>query len=321
MIRTHAAVVTDFAEGPRYAAFDLPEPAEEQEVVEVLAAGLHPRVRSGAGGAHYTSTGRLPLILGIDGVGRRVDGSLAYFAIDDDQYGTMAAHVVIDPRRTIALPESADIVRVAAAMNPAMSSWVALRRRIALAAGASVLVLGATGNAGAMAVQIAKLLGAGRVIAAGRDRERLARLAALGADEVVALTDDQAATDASLAHAAADVDVVLDYLWGTPTQRAIPALLGARADRARPLDWIEIGSVAGPDISLPSAALRSAHLRLIGSGQGSIGAREYLAELPALVDAIDGGRLVVETSTARLADVERVWSEPEAPGVRTVLLP
>ena len=321
MIRTPAAVVTDFAEAPRYAPFELPEPAEGQEVVEVLAAGLHPRVRSGAGGAHYTSTGRLPLVPGIDGVGRRADGSLVYFAGEDDRHGSMAAHAVIDSRRTIVLPESADIVKVAAAMNPAMSSWVALRRRIALPPGASVLVLGATGNAGAMAVQIAKLLGAGRVIAAGRDRERLAGLTGVGADEAVALTADHDATDASLADAAAEVDVVLDYLWGAPTQRAIRALLEARADRARPLDWIEIGSVAGSDISLPSAALRSAHLRLIGSGQGSVGAREYLAELPELVAAIDGGRIAVATTTARLADVEGIWSEPDVPGVRTVLLP
>lgn len=321
MVQTSAAVVTDFTAPPRYNSFELPEPRDEEEIVEVLAAGLHPRVRSGAGGTHYTSSGRLPLIPGIDGVGRRADGSLVYFAVDDDQYGTMATKAVVDPRRSIPLPDDADVVKIAAAMNPAMSSWVALRRRVTLPSDASVLVLGATGNAGSTAVQIARMLGAGHVVAAGRDRERVERLSAIGADATVELSGDAEATDAALAAAAADVDVVLDYLWGSPTERAIPALLTARSDRSRPLDWIEIGSVAGPNISLPSAALRSAHLRLIGSGQGSIGARDYLAELPALVDAIDQGLIDVSTRTARLADVEQEWGRSEEPGVRTVLVP
>ncbi|PRB08100.1 quinone oxidoreductase [Microbacterium sp. MYb72] len=319
MIHTDAAVVTSFDEPPHFLPFDLPEPKDGEVVVDVLAAGLHPRVRSGASGAHYTSTGALPLIPGVDGVGRRADGALVYFAVDDTRHGTMAAKAVIDQRRTIALPDGADAVRIAAAMNPAMSSWVALRRRVAWTPGASVLVLGATGNAGAMAVQVAKLLGAGEVVAAGRDRGRLALVGEAGADRTIAL--DDASADAELADAARDVDVVLDYLWGAPTERAIRAVLTARTDRSRPLDWVEIGSVAGPDIALPSAALRSAHLRLIGSGQGSIGPREYLAELPSLVDAIGEGRISVQTRTARLADVESVWSEPEAPGIRTVLVP
>lgn len=317
----NAAVVTDFAQPPHYGPFDAPAPGPSEEVVDVLAAGLHPRVRSGASGAHYTSTGRLPLIPGIDGVGRRADGSLVYFALDDDRIGSMATRTIIDSRRILPLPDDVDIVRVAAAMNPAMSSWVALRRRITLGNGAAVLVLGATGNAGAMAVQIAKLLGAGRVVAAGRDRQRLTRLSELGADALVTLTDDHDTTDAELSGAAADVDVVLDYLWGLPTERAIPALLTARSDRSRPLDWIEIGSVAGPTIALPSAALRSAHLRLIGSGQGSIGAREYLAELPSLVAAIDSGQIEVQTRVARLVDVEAEWLRKDDPGQRTVLVP
>lgn len=321
MVHTTAAIVTDFARPPAYGEFEIPEPQDGEELVDVLAAGLHPRVRSGASGTHYTSTGRLPLIPGIDGVGRRADGSLVYFALDDDRFGSMAARAVIDPRRVVPLPDGADVVRIAAAMNPAMSSWVALRRRIELAPGAAVLVLGATGNAGSMAVQIARLLGAGSVIAAGRDAQRLARLKGLGADLTIPLTDDPAATSAALADAAADVDVVLDYLWGAPTERAIPALLTARTDRSRPIDWVEIGSVAGPDISLPSAALRSAHLRLIGSGQGSIGGREYLAELPSLVDAIDEGRIDVTARTAQLTDIESVWNEPEEPGARTVVIP
>ena len=161
----HAAVVRSFDRPPRYEEFPAPQPRGEHELlVDVLAAGLHPRVRSGAAGSHYSSSGALPLIPGIDGVGRSEDGLLRYFVALDGGFGTMAEQTVVDSRRTVVLAEDADAATIAAAMNPGMSSWVALRRRIAFQAGQSVLVLGATGSAGRMAVQIAKLLGAGHVV-------------------------------------------------------------------------------------------------------------------------------------------------------------
>ncbi|MBN9191959.1 MAG: zinc-binding alcohol dehydrogenase family protein [Microbacterium sp.] len=317
----NAALVTSFDEPPHYRTFTAPVPHGDEAVVEMVAVGLHPRVRSGASGSHYTSTGVLPLVPGVDGVGRRRDGALVYFVTDDDQQGTMAERAVVDPRRSIVLPEGTDAVAVAAAMNPAMSSWVALRRRVPLVPGQSVLVLGATGNAGTMAVQVARLLGAGRIVGAGRDRARLDALHGVGADEVVALTDDVEATRHRLARAASEVDVVLDYLWGQPTEHAIPALLRAREDRNRPLDWVQIGAVAGADIQLPSAALRSANLRLLGSGQGSVSPQGYLAELPSLVAAIGSGDIAVRTRTVALRDIEAAWVAGDEPGVRTVVVP
>ena len=170
MATMNAAVVTSFDQPPRYQQFEVPQPGSATEVlVDVLAAAVHPRVRSGAAGAHYTSSGTLPMIPGIDGVGRAPDGRRIYFAAGDDVLGTMADRAVADLRRAVDLPDDADVAKVAAAMNPAMSSWVALRRRVPLEPGQSVLVLGATGNAGTMAVQIARRLGAGRVVGAGRD--------------------------------------------------------------------------------------------------------------------------------------------------------
>ena len=142
----------------------------------MIASGLHRRVRSQADGSHYTSTGALPLVPGVDGVGRLPDGTLRYFALGDTTSGAMAEQTVIDLRQSFELPGGSDPVQVAAAMNPAMSSWVALRRRIDFQPGQAVLVLGATGSSGQMAVQVAKQLGAGRVIAAGRNPERLAGL-------------------------------------------------------------------------------------------------------------------------------------------------
>jgi NADPH:quinone reductase-like Zn-dependent oxidoreductase len=315
----HAAVVTSFGSAPRYQEFPAPVPTGDDEMlIDVLAAGLHPRVRSQAGGSHYTSTGELPLVPGIDGVGRGPDGALRYFILPDTTMGAMAEQTVIDARRSVVLPESSDPVAVAAAMNPAMSSWVALRRRVAFEAGQNVLVLAATGNAGRMAVQIAKLFGANRVIGAGRGADRLAELPALGADETVLLEGDPEDIARRLGKAATDVDIVLDYLWGEPTAAAMIAVVTDRADRAKPLTWIEIGSVAGPTAAIPSAALRAARLQIVGSGQGSVSTREILAELPALAEQIATGSFAIDAQVMPLADVERAWADT---GRRTVLVP
>jgi NADPH:quinone reductase-like Zn-dependent oxidoreductase len=315
-----AAVVSSFDHPPRYEDFPDPVAGDGQELVDVLAVGLHPRVRSGADGTHYTSEGTLPMVPGFDAVARRADGTLVYFVSDDGDGGTMAERAVLDPRRAVELPADAEPVAIAAAMNPGMSSWVGLRRRAELAPGESVLVLGATGNAGRMAVQIAKLLGAGEVVAAGRNAEILAALAGLGADRVVSLEGGEEAI-AALAEAAAEVDVVVDYLWGEPAEAAITALVRARRDRAKALRWVQIGAITGPEIALPSAALRACNLKLMGSGQGSVSTAGIVEELPALAREVDAGKIAVEADPIPLADVESAWTAPVAPGRRLVLVP
>jgi NADPH:quinone reductase-like Zn-dependent oxidoreductase len=318
----HAAVVTSFDEPPHYLLIDVPTPrGENQQLVDVLAVGLHPRVRTGASGRHYTSTGQLPLIPGVDGVGRLADGRRVYFVADDELPGPMAEKTVIDVRRAVPLPDTADAELVAAALNPAMSAWVALRRRVPIQPDQSVLVLGATGNAGTMAVQIARRLHAGCVVGAGRDPDRLAALIGLGADHVVQLTDDDEATTEALASVAAEVDIVLDYLWGKPAERTMMALLNARSDRSRAINWIEIGAVAGPTMQLPSVAVRSANLRIQGIGQGAVSTAGYLAELPSLIDEIDTGSFHIAARPVALRDVEAAWTGRDLPGQRTVIAP
>ena len=304
-----AAVVREFGVPPRYEEWAEPVPGSEHEqVVEVLAAGLHPRVRSQAGGTHYTSTEELPLVPGIDGVGRAADGSLVYFVLPDVTLGSMAERTLVDSRRSIPLPPGADVVRLAAAMNPAMSSWVALKKRVDFEPGQSVLVLGATGSAGQLAVQIARRLGAGEVIAAGRGS---ARLSSLGADRII----DLETGDISLA---GHVDVVLDYLWGPPVEAAIMPLLRGRDDRSRLLSWVQIGAVAGPTVSLPSEALRQANIHFLGSGQGSVSAAGILETLPSLVEQVP--TLELDVVARPLADVESVWAAPRG-AERVVLVP
>jgi NADPH:quinone reductase-like Zn-dependent oxidoreductase len=296
----HAAVLSSYDTPPVYR--DYPEPvatSADEMVVEVLAAGLHHLTRAKATGSHYSGTGALPLVPGADGVVRDPSGQLRYAVLDDTNAGTFADRTVIDPRRSVVLPPDSDPVLVAAAMNPGMSSWVALRRRIAFTAGQRVLVIGATGNAGRMAVQVAKLFGAGHVIAVGRDPARLATLPALGADQICTL--DRIAE-------AADVDVVLDYVWGEPAATAMIPLLAARTDRTAPLTWIQIGSMAGPAAPVPSAALRSARLQIVGSGIGSVPARDFIAELPELAATVAQGSIDVRARAVPLADVAQAWT-------------
>lgn len=294
-----AAVLTSFEAPPRYG--EHPDPVargEGEMVVEVLAAGLHPLVRARANGTHYSGSGGLPRVPGVDAVVRDQQANLRYAVVEDGDLGTFAERTVIDARRSVLLPGGIDPVRVAAAMNPGMSSWVALRRRVAFRAGQSVLVLGATGAAGGMAVQVARHFGAAHVIAAGRDPSRLEAVRDLGADETV--TFDQA-------DRACEVDVVLDYVWGEPSAAAMTALVAARRARATPLEWIQIGSVAGQTLPLPASLLRARRLRISGSGIGSVPPGDFLAELPELACAVHTGVIDVRALPVPLARVAETW--------------
>lgn len=316
-----AALVTAYGHNPQYA--DAPEPVatEEEIVIDVLAAALAPRVRSQAAGSHYTSTGALPLIPGVDGVGALPDGRQVYFLLPPDTtHGSMAQRVAMDPRRSVVLPEGADPVAVAATMNPAMASWVALRQRAHWRPGGSVLVLGATGSAGRAAVQVAHHLGAAEIVAVGRNATRMSDLTEFGVRRCIELDDDRSAVAAALAEAGARVNVVLDFLWGEPTSLALEAVVPHRADDAQPLTWVQIGSVAGPRSPIPAAALRATNLHLVGSGQGAVTQDTYREEIGALAHEVVAGTIVTPCRVVALSDVSQAW-EDAAASPRLVLVP
>ncbi|MBO9624561.1 MAG: zinc-binding alcohol dehydrogenase family protein [Sphingomonas sp.] len=309
-----AAVITAFDAPPRYG--EVPEPVAHDSghmVVDVLAVGLHHLTRAKASGRHYSSADALPLIAGADGVGRGPDGKLRYFVQGPGEMGTLAERTVIDLDHSLELPPEGDPVAMAAGMNPAMASWLALRCRVGFRDGMRVLVLGATGSSGSMAVQIAHRLGASQVIAVGRDAKRLAELKVLDATDAVALDDPQLGTRA------AEVDVVLDFLWGEQAPRIMETLLRQRSDRARPVTWVHLGSMTGESAAIPGALLRSANLQIVGSGLGSVSTRQILEELPALAQDIARGALRVEARAVPLRDIESVWNDRTRE--RLVLIP
>jgi len=319
----NAAVVHSFDSPPRYTAFAEPVAAEGEVVVQVIAAGLHPIVKALASGTHYGSTGELPFIPGVDGVGRLPDGTPVFFGLSRSPFGTFAERGLTARRMCLPLPEGLDPVTAAGLANPGMSSWLALKVRAGFVPGESVLILGATGVAGQLAVQIAKRLGARRVVAAGRNPKVLAKLTELGADEIISLDQDQESLISSFRRAWADagVDVVLDYLWGPPAEAVLAAIsqkgLQHAASRVR---FIQIGSSAGGSISLPAATLRSSGLELLGSGFGSASLDQIWRALGEFFQAAATKPFHVEIRPAPLRDVEALWCSREQ-GARLVFQP
>ncbi|WFE27514.1 zinc-binding alcohol dehydrogenase family protein [Solwaraspora sp. WMMD791] len=312
-----AAVVTSYSAPPRYQDHVDPRATGEHElVVDVLAAGLHPRVRMQANGSHYTSSDEhLPLVPGIDGVGRGPDGTLWYFLTLGAAPGSMAERALIDTRRSIPLPNGADPVTVAATLNCAIASWLALSRRITFHQGRNVMVMGATGGTGQMAVQVARLFGADQVVAVGRDA---GRLAAVPGATATALLDDPE----QIRRVGAEVDVVLDFLWGAPATTTMAALVAGRADPpGRALTWINLGEMAGHETPVPAGLLRSSRLELIGSGQGSLSTAEIAADLPAVAAEIARGTFAVPATVVPLHQVEQTWPLPADSSTRIVFTP
>ena len=302
-----AAIVEEAGKAPRYGHFKEPEAAPDEVRVTVTAAALSNVVKSRASGKHYSSSGNFPFVVGIDGTGHLDDGRRVYFVLPKAPFGSMSERTVVSLSQCVALPDELDNVTAAAIANPGLSAWAALRERAKLSAGETVLVNGATGTAGRLAVQIAKHMGARRVIATGRNVESLKSLAAIGADVAIPLGDAGSEFEDALREQFGQrIDVVLDYLWGESAERIIVA--GAKAGKeAVPIRFVHIGSVSAPNITLPSAALRSSAIELMGSGIGSISMDRLVKSIDELMQASATTGFEIVTKTYPLSEIETVW--------------
>jgi NADPH:quinone reductase-like Zn-dependent oxidoreductase len=319
----HAAVVSSFGSSPRYASFADPVAGADEVLVQVEAAGLHPVVKVLADGTHYASTGTLPFIPGVDGVGRLEDGSRVYFGVVRSPFGSFAERTVTRRALCLPVPTRLESATAAALANPGMSSWVALQARARFVPGERVLILGATGAAGQLAVQVAKRQGARRVVAAGRNAEALATLQTLGADAVISLKQTREALQSAfraelLEHGA---DVVLDYVWGGPAESLLAAIAEKGVSRAAPrIRFVQVGSSAGPSISLAAATLRSSGVELLGSGFGSASMQELFAMLAEFFAGAAEDGFAMKLQVAPLARLEELWGAEES-GTRLVFEP
>jgi NADPH:quinone reductase-like Zn-dependent oxidoreductase len=317
-----AAIITAAGRSPVYGDFREPEAREGMELVSVTASALSQFSKSRSSGSHYISEGVFPSVAGADGVGRTVDGRRVYFALPEAPFGALAEKSLVRSQQCVAIPEGVDDITAAAIANPGMSAWAALVERAHLQPGEMVLVNGATGSAGRLAVQLAKHLGAGRVIATGRNERELKALLSLGADVVIPFTlnasdpqDAKQYEQALIAEFAHGINVVVDYLWGQ-TARAIIAAITRSVEDARPVRFVHVGAASGQEnIEIPSAALRSSAIQLMGSGAKSV-------PFPRLFDAIGkvfaitaSANLHIATKSMPLAAIEEGWTAPGNPRV------
>jgi NADPH:quinone reductase-like Zn-dependent oxidoreductase len=309
---------------PGYGDFPEPVAGEGREIVELAAAGIHPVVRSLAAGHHYGSTGTWPLIPGVDAVARTPTGMLVYTGYVEPPYGTLAERMAVPLAMQLPLPRGTEPARIAGGVNPGLASWMPLRSRVAETGTlGTVVVLGASGMAGMLAVQNARLLGAAQIVGAGRDPAGLDRAAQAGAAPV-ALTGDHA-TDAAALAAALDgrpPSLILDFVWGPPAEAMFAALArrGLHEDSAD-IAYVQIGAAAGPLASVPAALLRSRRIQMTGSGAGSAPLTAIAAQLPAYMQLIADGRVPVPTQTFPLSRIAEAWTAAHDSGPRVVITP
>ncbi|HMD39092.1 MAG TPA: zinc-binding alcohol dehydrogenase family protein [Candidatus Acidoferrum sp.] len=308
-----AAIINEAGKPPAYGDFREPLAQPGEELITVSAAALTHLTKARASGAHYSSDHVFPAIPGVEGVGTTQDGRRVYFALPAAPFGGLAEKTRARSTHCVPVPDAVDDVTAAAIANPGMSSWAALAERARLKPGETVLVNGATGIAGRLALQISKYLGAGKVIATGRDNEGLEELRVLGADVVIPFKpeslsagDTKEYENALEGQFAIGVDVVLDYLWGKSAETVIiAAAKGGREDV--PVRFIQIGEASGEDVRLPGAALRSSSTVLMGSGIKSVPLPALLAAVHNVFQAASAANLKVNTKIVPLADVETAW--------------
>ena len=298
---------------------------EETEIVTVTASAISPLAKARSSGSHYSSTGQFPLTAGVDGVGRTADGRRVYFALPESPFGSFAEKTLVDTHHLVPIPDTLDDITAAALANPGMSAWAALVERARLTRGETVLIHGATSTAGRIAVQLAKFLGAGKIIATGRNPTELNQLLQLGADETIPLNLDPPNPDhphgatqfeeALISHFTQGIDIVIDYLWGQSALSILTAITQALED-AHPVRFIQVGSAAGePTIALPASHLRSSAVQLMGSGIKSIPLPTLLQSIAHIFESAQPANLQIETQTMPLTQITQAWQSPSKPRI------
>ncbi len=317
-----AAIVTAAGKSPIFGDFNEPMARPGMEVITVSSSALSQFSKSRSSGTHYSSDGAFPAVAGADGVGLTEDGRRVYFVLPEAPYGALAGKCLVDVSHCVQVPDSLDDATAAAIANPGMSAWAALVERARLQPGETVLINGATGSAGRLAVQLAKYLGAAKVIAAGRNEAELQELRSLGADDVIAfdlgLLHPAGAKDYEQALKqvfAQGVNVVIDYLWGESAKTVIVAIAKTVED-ATPVRFVHVGGASGEDeIALPGVALRSSAIQLMGSGAKSVPLPKLLGGIRNVFEAAGPAKLQIALETLPLSEIEEAWKAPGKPRI------
>lgn len=317
-----AAVLHEVGGVPRFEDFPDPVAGAGEVVIEVKAVAVENVDKAWAAGTHYASGGfaaGLPAIPVFDGVGALPDGTIVGFGNPRAPYGALAERTVVPVGSYAPVTTAVDPAIVS--MMGAAITGMSIRTAAGFVPGETVLVQGATGVAGRLAVKVARLLGAGRIVATGRDAAQLREVRAIGADVVI----NTAVPDEELAQAYADAkgegyDVVLDYLWGRPTEILLRTLVPTSFAFAKPTRVIQIGEAAGPDLALRAESLRTSGVEICGAAKGLDGPR--MGELAAQVAArAESGELTFDLERVPLRDIESAWVRQDLKGRGLVVVP
>ena len=307
-----AAVVRRSGDTPALDEFPDPQPGQGLSVGTLVAAALNPLDVLIVNDQLPFRRLQPPCIAGYEAVVQLGDGTRCYLAGPPVPYGALAELVPVPDSAGFPVPAGVDPGLAAALGVAGIVGWVSLDHRAHLQTGEAVLVLGAGGSAGQLAVQSARILGAGRVVGAARGKD-LEQVADRGANAVVDLAEDQA-IDAGLAAAApGGYDVIVDFLWGAPAPRAMDhANVGAR--------YIQVGSAAGPTSTITAAAIRNRLLTLVGQGTVGTPAEVRRAAYAQLMRHATDGRFTLDLEQTRLDDISQTWEHLKAGAPRKLVV-
>jgi NADPH:quinone reductase-like Zn-dependent oxidoreductase len=300
-----AAIVHDFNQPPVLGDISVSRPGEGELLVYPSAASISQLVRAKASGRHYSSGKQLPQVPGVDGVGRLEDGRRVFFAFP--RQGSMAEQAIVPAAVCVPLPDQLDDITAAALANPGMSSVAALRYRAAFQSGDCVLINGAAGASGRLAITIARFMGASRIVATARNPAEEQSLLALGADEFICLNQTAEALTANFRESLHNhpTDIVLDYLWGQPAACLLDAI---PVTPLRSVRFVNIGSLAGADVPLNASTLRGKNLQLLGSGIGSVADANLIQSIRQVLEWAIPAKLQIATKTMPLEQVTAAWA-------------
>ncbi|BEJ11710.1 hypothetical protein CspHIS471_0201700 [Cutaneotrichosporon sp. HIS471] len=309
-----AAIVESAGSAPVYGDIAAPTPTGDQVVVNMTAAALSNLTKMRAAGTHYSGSTPFPFVPGFDGVGKH-NGERVYFALPDGKYGALGEQALVNRAFLRPIPADLDDATAAAIANPGMSAWGSMVHRAHLQSGETVLVNGATGTAGRICVQLAKLLGAGKVIATGRNVNELEQVKALGADVVIPFNlpgSEEEFKTAIVAEYKKGVDVIVDYLYGPSASIILSAIPGNLEDGHR-VRFVNVGTAGGAgEIPISAALLRSSALEMMGSGLASIPMSVLLDSIGEVFKVASKIKLADDDVQVPLADISKAWAQKGA---------
>ena len=318
-----AAIIPQLGAVPQYGDFPEPVPEAGETLISVEATVLEHFDRLVARGDHYSSRTHFPAcpaIVGNDGVGLTPEGQRVVFGKIRAPYGAFAEKAAAG--YVFPIPDGIDPGWAAAMLPAVLTSLLPLKYTAGLKKGASVWIHGATGVSGRIAVQVAKMLGAGHVTGTGRNAASLELLGTLGADEVINLQqpEDQLRAAFMRSQARNNFDIVLDFLWGAPAEQLIQTFIPATVGFAeKEIVYLQIGQMAGTHLSLPAAALRTSGLKIMG--MGSIAPEDFTREIDGLWTPIAQDRFYMEIEQWPLSAIAAAWQQTDLHGKRIVIRP